>query len=59
MLDLILSKLNLTYTGTSLARVAVEVGEVEDVRLLAQAGTVDWNEAVEGSVKPGTPELME
>ena len=48
MLDLILSTLNLTYTGTSLARVAVEVGEVEDVRLLAQVGTVDWNETVDG-----------
>ena len=40
----ILSKLNKSYTGTSLAHIAVEVGEEEDIRLLVQSGTVDWTE---------------
>ena len=43
----ILSKLNKSYTGTSLARIAVEVGEEEDIRLLVQSGTVDWTETGE------------
>ena len=42
-----LSKLNKSYTGTSLARIAVEVGEEEDIKLLVQSGTVDWNETSE------------
>ena len=33
-----------TFTGSSLARIAVEVGEEEDVKLLVESGTVDWNE---------------
>ena len=43
----ILSKLNKSYTGTSLAHIAVEVGEEEDIRLLVQSGTVDWTETGE------------
>ena len=43
----ILSRLNKTYTGTTLARIAVEVGEEEDIRLLVQSGSVDWNETAE------------
>ena len=41
----ILACMNKKVTGSSLARIAVEVGKVEDIRLLAQSGTVDWNEA--------------
>ena len=41
----ILASMNQKVTGNSLARIAVEVGKVEDIRLLAQSGTVDWNEA--------------
>ena len=33
-----------TFTGSSLARIAVEVGSEEDVKLLVESGTVDWNE---------------
>ena len=40
----ILSLLKKTFTGSSLARIAVEVGDDEDVKLLVEAGTVDWNE---------------
>ena len=35
-------------TGKTLARIAVEMGEEEDVRRLVEAGTVDWNEKVQG-----------
>ena len=45
----ILSKLNKSYTGTSLAHIAVEVGEEEDIRLLVQSGTVDWTRSSIGS----------
>ena len=41
----ILASINQKVSGSSLARIAVEVGKVEDIRLLAQSGTVDWNEA--------------
>ena len=41
-MKIILSKMNKTYTGTSLARIAVEVGEEEDIRRL-----VDWHEEAE------------
>ena len=41
----ILASMNQRVSGSSLARIAVEVGKVEDIRLLAQSGTVDWNEA--------------
>ena len=43
----ILSKLEKPYYGSSLARIAVEVGEEEDIRLLVQSGSVDWNETAE------------
>ena len=33
---MILSKLEKPYSGSSMARIAVEVGEEEDIRLLAQ-----------------------
>ena len=46
-MKLVLSEMNKSYTGTTLARIAVEVGEEEDVRLLVQSGTVDWNETSE------------
>ena len=44
---MILSKLEKPYSGSSLARIAVEVGEEEDIRLLVESGSVDWNETVE------------
>ena len=43
----ILSKLNKSYTGTSLARIALDVGEEEDIRLLVQSGTVDCSKTGE------------
>ena len=46
-----LPQLSQTYTGSSLARIAVEVGEEEDIRLLVKSRiskTFDWNETVEG-----------
>ena len=58
---MILSRLEKPYFGSSLARIAVEVGEEEDIRLLVQAERedkkynderygfirVDWNVTVE------------
>ena len=44
----ILAQMGLNVTGKTLGRVAVEVGEVDDVRRLVEAGTVDWNETVQG-----------
>ena len=41
---MILSKLEKPYSGSSLARIAVEVGEEEDIRLLVQAQTQEDNE---------------
>ena len=35
-------------TGQTLGRIAVEVGEDEDVRRLVESGTVDWNEQAQG-----------
>ena len=46
-MERILCKLEKSYYGSSLARIAVEVGEEEDIRLLVQSGSVDWNETVE------------
>ena len=40
----ILKKTKRNFTGQTLARIAVEVEEEEDVRRLVEAGTVDWNE---------------
>ena len=48
---MILSKLERPYYGSSLARIAVEVGEEEDIRLLMKSRmskTFDWNETAEG-----------
>ena len=39
---MILAKLGKLYTGTTLARIAVEVGEEEDIRLLLQ----EWAETM-------------
>ena len=47
LVKMILSKLEKPYSGSSLARIAVEVGEEEDIRLLVQSGSVDWNETAE------------
>ena len=44
---MILSKLEKPYSGSSLARIAVEVGEEEDIRLLVQSESIDWNETAE------------
>ena len=44
---MILSKLEKPYSGSSLARIAVEVGKEEDIRLLVQSGSVDWSETAE------------
>ena len=41
---MILSHLKKPYHGSSLACIAVEVGEEEDIRLLVQSGSVDWSE---------------
>ena len=40
----ILKKTKRNFTGQTLARIAVEVEEEEDVKRLVEAGTVDWNE---------------
>ena len=42
---MILSKLEKPYYGSSLARIAVEVGEEEDIRLLVQAEREDEDES--------------
>ena len=44
----ILTKMNKNFTGQTLARIAVEVGEDQDVRLLVESKTVDWNERTDG-----------
>ena len=44
----ILAKLRRNFTGQTLSRIAVEVGEVEEVKLLVESKTVDWKERVEG-----------
>ncbi len=44
---MILCKVEKLYSGSSLARIAVEVGEEEDIRLLVQSGSVDWSETAE------------
>ena len=51
LLEIMLPQLSQTYTGSSLARIAVEVGEEEDIRLLMKSRmskTFDWNEIAEG-----------
>ena len=47
LVNSILSLLKQTYTGSTSARIALEVGREEDVKLLVEAGTVDWNETLE------------
>ena len=44
----ILKKTKRNFTGKTLARIAVEVEEEDDVKRLVEAGTVDWNERAEG-----------
>ena len=41
----ILSRIDKTYTGTTLSRIAVEVGDQKDIKLLLESKTLDWNEA--------------
>jgi len=48
LVNRILSKMGQDVTGKTLARIAVEMGGDEDVRRLVEAGTVDWNEKVQG-----------
>ena len=48
----ILSKLEVPYSGSSLARIAVEcwsvgVLEEEDIRLLVRSGSLDWSKTAE------------
>ena len=44
----ILSKMRRNFTGQTLARIAVEVCEEKDVKLLVESRTVDWNQRAEG-----------
>ena len=44
----ILTKMTRNFTGQTFARIAVEVGEEEDVKLLVESKTVDWNQRAEG-----------
>ena len=44
---MILARLDKSYTGSTLARIAVEVLEEEDIKVLVQSEKVDWNETVE------------
>ena len=44
----ILTKMRRNFTGQTLARIAVEVCEEEDVKLLVESRTVDWNQRAEG-----------
>ena len=44
----ILTKMRRNFTGQTLARISVEVCEEEDVKLLVESRTVDWNERAEG-----------
>merc|ERR1712232_217010 len=48
LVKMILSKVENPYSGSSLARIAVEVGEEEDIRLLVEdEDAFDWNETAE------------
>ena len=44
----ILTKTKNNFTGQTLARIALEVGKDQDVRLLVESKTVDWNERADG-----------
>ena len=41
----ILTKMNKNFTGQTLARIAVEVGDQKDIKLLLESKTLDWNVA--------------
>ena len=43
-----MTKRRKNVTGKTLGRIAVEVGDDEDVRRLVETGTVDWNERAHG-----------
>ena len=45
---MILTRLSESYTGSTLARMAVEVLEEEDIRRLVQSESVDWGETADG-----------
>ena len=44
---MILARLEKKYTGSTLARIAVEVLEEEDIKVLVQSEKIDWNETAE------------
>ena len=44
LVNRIFAKMGQNVTGKTLGRIAVEMEEEEDVKLLVEAGTVDWNE---------------
>ena len=45
---MILASLDKKYTGSTLARIAVEMLDEEDIYLLVESKTVDWNQRAEG-----------
>ena len=45
---MILARLNKKYTGSTVARIAVEVLDDEDIKKLVEVETVDWNQRAEG-----------
>ena len=49
---MILARLNKEYTGSTLARIAVEVLEEEDVKKMVESRTVDWKETAEEGEDP-------
>ena len=49
---MILARLEKKYTGSTLARIAVEVLDAEDIDLLIKSSEIDWNEAAEGEDPP-------
>ena len=44
---MVLARLDKSFTGSTLARIAVEVLEEEEVKKLVQSGKVDWKETAE------------
>ena len=44
---MILARLNKKYTGSTLARIAVEMLDEEDIDMLVHSEFVDWNERAE------------
>ena len=49
---MILARLEKKYTGSTLARIAVEVLDAEDIDLLIKSSEIDWSEAAEGEDPP-------